>query len=80
MIYMKKYKYLGRSQKDSFCIKGVDLFLKKWQTVGDCAIVVDPETKNTYDFSVYSVETGDKGIHFAAGKNKQGEWLFFDAE
>lgn len=77
---MKKYKYLGKSDKDSFCIRGVDLFLKKWNTIGDCAIVVEPESKKTYSFSVYEVESGKKKIPFVAGKNSSGEWLFFDAE
>lgn len=74
------HKYLGKSDKDCFYIKGVDLFRHKWKTVGDCAAVMEPESKRVYTFSVYEVEQGNRVITFIAGKNYDGEWLFFDGQ
>ena len=74
---MKEYTYLGKSDGRRFCIDGVDVFSRKWRSLGECDIVLHPETKKPYSFSVYSIETAGKNIVFLAGKFDGDDWGFF---
>lgn len=74
---MKNYTFLGRSDGRRFCIDGVDVFDNKWQALGECDIVFDPDDKKPYSFSVYKIETPAKTVVFTAGKFRDEMWGFF---
>ncbi len=74
---MKDYKYLGKSNGKKFCIKGTDIFLYKWRSLGKCDIVLEPKTKKPYSFSFYEVDTDFKSITFLAGKFDSDDWAFY---
>ncbi len=74
---MKNYTFLGRSNGRKFCIEGIDVFSNKWQTLGECDIVLEPETKKPYSFSIYRISTASKTITFAAGKFSDSTWGFY---
>lgn len=67
------YRYVGKTSKDSFLIKGMNVFSEKWRMAGGCATVINPQNGKTYTFSKYI--SGD--VHFVAGKDSYGYWLFF---
>lgn len=69
----KNYRYVGKTSKDSFLIKGMNVFSEKWQKSGGCATVTNPQTGKTYVFSKYI----SSGIEFVAGKDANDYWLFF---
>lgn len=75
---MKKHNFIGSTNENVFCIKGIDLFRYKWSTTGQCAYVVNPKNQKVYSFSVYSIAYGGKTLEFAAGKDEYGNWLFFE--
>lgn len=77
---MKQHEFLGRASKRRFCINGVDVFKYPWHSFGECAVVLEPDTKKPYAFSSYSVTSGDKEIRFFAGKFDDDEWAFYDFE
>lgn len=70
---MNSYRYAGKTSKDLFLIKGVNVFAEKWARAGSCATVTNPEDGKTYIFSKYI----SGGVEFAAGKDRNGYWLFF---
>lgn len=70
---MKSYRFLGKTSKDSFIIKGINVFNEKWRGAGGCAAVVNPLDNKTYTFSKYI----SGGVEFVAGKDSHGYWLFF---
>ncbi len=76
---MKDYTFLGRSDGKRFCIEGIDVFSEtnKWQSQGECDIVLEPDTKQPYSFSVYQIVTKTKTIRFAAGRFRDGRWGFY---
>lgn len=74
---MKNYTFLGRSDGRRFCIDGVNVFDNKWQSLGECDIVLDPVDKRPYSFSVYKIETPSKNIFFTAGKFRDEMWGFY---
>ena len=74
---MKKYTFLGRSDGIKFCIQGVDVFAYKWQSLGECDIVLDPLDKKPYSFSFYKIKTETKEIVFLAGKFRDDRWGFY---
>ncbi len=74
---MKDYEFLGYSNTDRFCLDGVELFEYKWITLGECDIVLEPETKKPYSFSVYRIEANHKTIDFLAGKFSNDKWGFY---
>lgn len=74
---MTDYTFLGKSNGIKFCIEGIDVFHYKWYSLGKCDIVLEPQTKNPYSFSLYEVDTGSKKITFLAGKFSDGSWGFY---
>lgn len=74
---MKKYSYIGKSDGRKFCIEGIDVFSCTWYSLGECDIVLEPETKKPYSFSFYRVENGSKTVDFLAGKFSDGKWGFY---
>ncbi len=74
---MKNYTFLGRSDGKRFCIEGIDVFTNKWQSLGLCDIVLDPQDKRPYSFSVYQIVTPNKTIVFAAGQFRDEQWGFY---
>ena len=74
---MKSYTFLGRSDGRRFCIEGIDVFTNKWQSLGICDIVLDPQDKRPYSVSVYQIVTNSKAITFAAAKFSDGKWGFY---
>ncbi|GHU81297.1 hypothetical protein AGMMS50284_0630 [Clostridia bacterium] len=75
---MKKHEYIGTSSDDKFCIRGIDIFKYKWNTIGDVAVVIDPTSKKPRNFSAYKITVGGKDITFLAGKLSNGSWGFFN--
>lgn len=69
----KNYRFAGKTSKDSFCIKGINVFAERWIHMGGCATVTNPQTGVNYVFSKYS----SGGVEFVAGKDSNGYWLFF---
>ncbi len=47
---MDNYRYAGKTSKELFLIKGVNVFAEKWVRAGSCATVVNPENGKTYVF------------------------------
>ena len=74
---LKNYTFLGRSDGRRFCIEGIDVFTNKWQSQGVCDIIMDPEDKMPYSFSVYQIVTNAKTITFSAGKFQDEMWGFY---
>lgn len=74
---MKKYTYLGSSKGNKFCINGINVFEYKWYSLGECDIVIEPETKKPYSFSKYKIDTGNRSIDFLAGKFSDEKWGFY---
>lgn len=70
---MTEYRFLGKTSKDFFVIKGINVFAEKWKGLGGCATVINPLDKKTYTFSKYS----SSNVQFVAGKDRYGYWLFF---
>ncbi len=70
---MANYRFAGKTAKNSFLIKGLNVFSEKWTPAGDCATVTNPQNGKSYVFSKYI----SNGIEFVAGKDSQGYWLFF---
>ena len=73
MIMQKNYRFVGKTSKDSFLIKGFNVFSEKWKHAGGCASVTNPQNGRTYVFSKYE----SCGVEFVAGKDANGYWLFF---
>ncbi len=74
---MKNYTFLGISNGKKFCISGVDVFLHKWRSLGECDIVLHPKTKKPFSFSLYEIETENKKLQFLAGKFDTDDWAFY---
>ena len=49
----KNYRFVGKTSKDSFLIKGFNVFSEKWKHAGGCASVTNPQNGKTYVFSKY---------------------------
>jgi len=73
---MKNYRYVGKTSKEVFLIKGINVFGERWVHTGGCADVINPQTGIGYVFSKYS----SGGVEFVAGKDSNGYWLFFVEE
>lgn len=71
---MTKTQFLGSCSNGIFCVDGIDLFQCNWQTTGKCAVVLHPQTKNPFTFSIYETELGEEPFSFAAGEFKPGTW------
>ncbi len=74
---MKNYTFLGKSDGRRFCIEGVDVFSHKWQSLGTCDIVIDPDTRKPHSFSSYKIISGTKEVGFLAGKTEDDKWNFY---
>ena len=74
---MKNYNYLGKSNGKKFCIQGIDVFSHKWKSLGECDIVLQPDTKKPYSFSFYKIKAPDREITFLAGKFSDDTWGFY---
>ncbi len=72
-MMIKNYRYVGRTSKEVFVIKGINVFSEKWKHAGGCASVIYPVNGKTYVFSKYI----SGGVEFVAGKDANGYWLFF---
>lgn len=70
---MSNYRFAGKTSKELFLIKGINVFAEKWVRAGGCATVTNPQNGKTYVFSKYI----SGGIEFVAGKDSNGYWLFF---
>lgn len=70
---MSNYRFAGKTSKELFLIKGINVFAEKWVHAGGCATVTNPQNKKTYVFSKYI----SGGVEFVAGKDSNGYWLFF---
>ena len=70
---MSNYRFAGRTSKELFLIKGINVFAEKWVHAGGRATVTTPQNKKTYVFSKYI----SGGVEFVAGKDSNGYWLFF---
>ena len=46
----KNYRFVGKTSKDSFLIKGFNVFSEKWKHAGGCASVTNPQNGRTYVF------------------------------
>ena len=69
----KNYRFVGKTSKDSFLIKGCNVFSEKGKHAGGCASGTNPQNGRTYGFSKYE----SCGVEFVAGKDANGYWLFF---
>ncbi|MEE0914533.1 MAG: hypothetical protein U0L76_08135 [Ruminococcus sp.] len=67
------YRFIGKTSKETFLIKGINVFSEKWMRTGECATVINPQNGRSYVFSKYM--SGD--VEFVAGKDANGYWLFF---
>ena len=67
------YRFIGKTSKDVFMIKGVNVFSEKWMRTGECVTVTNPQNGRSYVFSKYL--SGD--VEFVAGKDVNGYWLFY---
>ena len=76
---MKNYVYLGTTSAKKFFIIGVDVFSRPWRSQGECDIVLHPDNKQPYSFSIYRVETEDKTVEFLAGHFENDDWVFYKA-
>ncbi len=74
---MKNYTYLGKTSGKKFCIEGIDVFSHSWRSLGECDIVLEPDTKKPYSFSVYQINTDDKTVEFLAGHFENDDWAFY---
>ncbi len=70
---MANYRFVGKTSKEVFVIKGINVFAEKWVHTGGCVTVTNPQNNKSYVFSKYA----SGGVEFAAGKDAQGYWLFF---
>jgi hypothetical protein len=70
---MKNYRFVGKTSKDTFVIKGINVFAEKWIHLGGCATVINPQNNKSYVFSKYV----SSGVEFVSGKDENGYWLFF---
>ncbi len=70
---MNNFRYAGKTSKEAFWIKGINVFAEKWIHAGGCAAVTNPQNGKTYVFSKYI----SGGVEFVAGKDSNGYWLFF---
>ena len=61
---MKNYRFVGKTSKEAFLIKGINVFNERWIHEGSCA---------SYVFSKYI----SGGVEFVAGRDASGYWLFF---
>lgn len=74
---MIKNEFLGQSSNGVFCVEGIDLFKCKWRTTGKCTVVLHPDSKKPYTFSIYETELGNEPFTFAAGEYTTGNWGFY---
>ena len=72
---MKNYRFVGKTSKEAFLIKGINVFNERWCGTGNCVTVTSPLDKKNYVFSEYTSD----GVKFIAGKDTHGYWLFFAA-
>ena len=72
---MSEHRFLGKTSKEYFVIRGINVFSERWNGAGGCATVTNPQDNCTYTFSKYIC----KGVEFIAGRDKHGYWLFFSA-
>lgn len=70
---MANYRFAGKTSKEVFLIKGINVFSEKWIHAGGCVTVTNPQNGKSYVFSKYI----SNGIEFVAGKDTYGYWLFF---
>ncbi len=73
LTMMNSYRFAGKTSKELFLIKGINVFAERWVRTGKCATVTNPENGKTCVLSKY--ESG--GVEFLAGKDSNGYWLFF---
>ncbi|MCI9272997.1 MAG: hypothetical protein HFE39_03460 [Clostridiales bacterium] len=73
-------KFLGSSLNGIFCVDGIDLFRCKWRTTGKCTVVLHPQTKQPFTFSVYETELGDTSFTFVAGEFRTDVWGFYSVK
>ena len=72
---MTQHRYLGKTSKDYFVIRGINVFNERWCGTGKCVTVTSPLDHRNYVFSEYISD----GVRFIAGKDSHGYWLFFAA-
>lgn len=73
-------QFLGSSSNGVFCVDGIDLFRCKWRTTGKCAVVLHPQTKQPYTFSVFETELGDTLFTFVAGEFSPDVWGIYSVK
>lgn len=47
---MTEHRYLGKTSKDYFVIKGINVFNERWCGTGNCVTVTSPLDKKNYVF------------------------------
>ena len=50
---MKNYRFVGKTSKETFLIKGINVFNERWIHEGSCATVTNPLNGKRYVFSKY---------------------------
>ena len=50
---MKNYRFVGKTSKETFLIKGINVFNERWIHEGSCATVTNPQNGKSYVFSKY---------------------------
>lgn len=62
---MKQHEFLGRASKGRFCINGVDVFKYPWHSFGECAVVLEPDTKSPMLFHLIALQAEIKRYAFS---------------
>ena len=47
---MKNYRFVGKTSKEAFLIKGINVFNERWVHEGGCATVTNPRTAKAMYF------------------------------
>lgn len=63
---MKNYRFVGKTSKETFLIKGINVFNEHWIHEGSCATVTNPQNGKSYVFSKYI----SGGVEFVAGRTQ----------
>lgn len=50
---MTEHRYLGKTSKDYFVIKGINVFNERWCGTGNCVTVTSPLDKKTMFFGIH---------------------------
>ena len=53
---MKNYRFVGKTSKETFLIKGINVFNERWIHEGSCAPVPKRQTAKALEFTNYISE------------------------